>query len=340
MTISNPDLPLVSIVYLAYNQREALRESLRRMVHESGYPPGRLEVIVVDNASADGTSEIVAREHPQVRLVRNERNVGAPGWNAGFAIASGDYVLILDDDAYLPAGALEQAVRAAEAERADLVSFTVVSAFDPERPLNDDWRTGLLSYWGCAALVSRRAIDALGGYDPNMFIWGNEAELTMRLLDRGFRHLFLPEIVAVHMKERIVGWEPRRYRTNARHHAYVAGKLMHTVDAVAVVGNLLVNALITTVAENRTAIATLPLTIEGFVEGRRHRAPVRPIVSRAYRDNFRPFAASWRFVRTPLERWRAGGDAAAAHEQRERRQERYYAARPRFHPAGRASLSL
>jgi GT2 family glycosyltransferase len=330
----------VTIVFLAYNRIEALRETLPRMVGESGYPPDRLEVIVVDNASTDGTGDVIEREFPAVRLVRNERNVGAPGWNAGFQVATGDYVLILDDDAYLPEGALARAVNAAEEEHADLVSFTVVSSFDRDHPLNDDWRTGLLSYWGCAALVSRQAIDALGGYDPNMFIWGNEAELTMRLLDRGFRHLFLPEIVAIHMKERILGWEPRRYRTNARHHAYVAGKLMHTFDAAVVVANLLVGALITTVTENREAVETLPLTIEGYLEGRRHRQPVRPVVSRAYRDNFRPFAASWRFVRTPLERLRAQGDSRTAQLQRERRQERYYSQRPRFHPRGRASLSL
>jgi GT2 family glycosyltransferase len=209
----------VSVVVLAYNRRDQLLESLRQ-VQAGGYPAERLELIVVDNASTDGTAEAVTDRYPDVRLIRNAHNVGAPGWNAGFAVATGDYVLILDDDAYLPAGALERAVRAARAHDADLVSFSVVSSFDDSRRLNDDWDTGLLSFWGCAALLSAPALARLGGYDPELFIWANEAELTMRLLDGGFCHLHLPEVRAVHMKERIVAFEPRRYLVNARHHAY------------------------------------------------------------------------------------------------------------------------
>src|SRR5215212_3365382 len=89
--------PSVSIVFLAFNRREQLRESLRRMLVESGYPPDLLEVIVVDNNSDDGTAAMVREEHPEVRLIENEQNQGAAGWNAGFRIARGDYILILDD---------------------------------------------------------------------------------------------------------------------------------------------------------------------------------------------------------------------------------------------------
>src|SRR5262249_49428487 len=166
--------------------------ALDQMLSHGGYPESRLEVLVVDNASDDGTAGAVAEKFPLVRLVCNEHNFGAPGWNAGFALARGEYVLILDDDAYLRPGDLERVVRAAVAERAGLVSFSVVSSFDEEHPLNVDWRTGLLSYWGCAALLSRQALQAVGGYDPNIFIWANEVELTMRLLDHGFRHLHIP----------------------------------------------------------------------------------------------------------------------------------------------------
>jgi len=87
-------LPRVSVVFLAYNRRDALRESLQRMRVDSGYPAERLELIVVDNASSDDTAAMVEREHPSATLVRNERNVGAPGWNEGFRIANGDYVLV------------------------------------------------------------------------------------------------------------------------------------------------------------------------------------------------------------------------------------------------------
>jgi GT2 family glycosyltransferase len=328
------------VVFLAYNRRDALRESVTRMLHQSGYPRERLEVIVVDNASTDGTAGMLAEEALDVRLVTNAENLGAPGWNAGFAVARGDYILILDDDAYLPEGALREAVTAAEAEGADLVSFTVVSSFDSDHPLNDDWRTGLFSFWGCAALVSRRAMTALRGYDPDMFIWANEVDFTMRLLDAGFRHLFLPDVVAVHMKERITDWEPRRYRVNARHHAYIAAKLMRPLDAAVVVRNLLLNALLDTAAENREAIGTIPLVFAGVADGLRRRRPVRRPVSAAYRHHFRVFALSWRFLRGPVARWRARSGGADADAQRARRQDRYFTDRERFYPAGRGSLRI
>jgi GT2 family glycosyltransferase len=326
-------LPTVSVVFLAYDRREALAQALTRMLGDSGYPAAQLEVIVVDNASSDGTSEMVAADFPQVRLLRNEHNVGASGWNAGFRVAAGDYVLILDDDAYLERGGLEQAVTAAIAEGADLVSFTVVSSEAPDHRLNDDWRTGLLSYWGCAALLSRRALDSLGGYDPRMFIWANEAELTMRLLDAGFTHLFLPEVCAVHMKAAILDFEPRRYQINARHHAYIAGKLMRPADALVVLANLLLSAAIDTAVVDRRARGALGLVVRGALDGVRNRAPVRGVVSAAYRKNFRPFAGPLRFLRTPAERLGATDRSAE-------RQERYFNRRPRFNPPGRATLRL
>lgn len=333
------DLPLVSVVFLAYNRRDALSVSLRRMLDDSGYPAARLEVIVVDNASTDGTAEAVAGEFPQVRVIRSPENLGAPGWNLGFAVARGDYVLILDDDAYLRPGALEAAVRAAQAEDAGLVSFSVVSSFDEQHRLNDDWNTGLLSYWGCAALLSAPALRAVGGYDPDIFIWANEAELTMRLLDAGFRHLYLPDLEAIHMKEAIVAFEPRRYLVNARHHSYIAGKLLRPVDAVVTVGNIVGQAAIDTVKEDRVAAGAVKEAVAGFAAGLRRRRPVRPAVSTAYRRNFHPFISPLRFMRTPMDRVRSRGDEDTA-ALRDDRFTSFYAERAAFYPSGRASLKL
>lgn len=334
------DLPLVSAVFLAFNRKAELLTSLQRMLVESGYPRDRLEVVVVDNASSDGTDDEVRQQFPDVSVIRNTDNLGAPGWNSGFAVAAGDYVLILDDDAYLPPGDLERAVRAAESERAGLVSFSVVSAFDADHRLNDDWQTGLLSYWGCAALVRADAMRDLRGYDPNIFIWGNEAEFTMRLLDRGFRHLYMPEVCAVHVKERIVEFEPRRYLVNARHHGYIAGKLMTRADGASVVGNIVQHAAIDTIVENRMAITAIGEALAGYAEGNRYRSPVRPSVSAAYRRNFAPFAAPWQFMRSPRERLSSGGDRATAARQRQERYDRFFAPRAAFYPREQASLQL
>ncbi|MBX3468828.1 MAG: glycosyltransferase family 2 protein [Planctomycetes bacterium] len=74
------------------------------------------EVVVVDNASSDGTADRVAAAHPGIRLVRNAENAGyARAMNQAVRAATGDLVLLLNDDVLVPAGALPALVRALEA---------------------------------------------------------------------------------------------------------------------------------------------------------------------------------------------------------------------------------
>jgi hypothetical protein len=341
-TAADDDLPRVSAVFVAYNRREELDEALRRMRHESGYPADRLELIVVDNASADGTADMVRADHPDVTLIESGGNLGAPAWNQGFARASGEYVLILDDDAYMPPGALQRAARAARDEDAGLISFTIVSSFDASYRFNDSYKTGLLSFWGCAALVKRTALSELGGYDPNIFMWGNELDLTMRLLDRGYSHLHLPDVVGVHMKAppEQQKWEPRGVRTNARHWGYVAGKLMRPRDALLTASALASWTVVEGLTRDRTMLKGLVPVAAGFVAGVRNRQPVRPVVSRTYRTNFHTFAFPWRYWRTPADRWRAWRGTESADEQRARPRAAWFDERRRFYPEGRASLRL
>ncbi len=333
-------LPPVSVVFLAHNRKPELQEALRRMVSESGYPRDKLEVVVVDNNSDDGTVAMVHEHFPDVRVVRNARNLGAPGWNAGFKIAGGDYILILDDDAYLPPGGLEQAVTSAQEDDADLVSFTVVSSLEPGSRFTDSYRTGLLSYWGCAALVSRRALSALGGYDPNIFIWANELDFTMRLLDHGFRHLFLPEVEAVHMKRLVIGFDPLKHRMRSRHFAYVAAKSMRPRDALAVLTNMAMSQIVDVFVESPSAVRALLQIPLGLADGLRHRQRVRSDVSAAYRKNYRSFASPWRFMRQPAERLRSRRQDRLADTQRAQRQQAYFDERPEFFPTQRASLKI
>jgi GT2 family glycosyltransferase len=337
---SSDSLPLVSAVFLAHNRRDALHESLQQIMLDSGYPADCLEVIVVDNASTDGTPAMIRHDFPDVRLIETGSNLGAPGWNAGFAVAHGDYILILDDDAYLLPGGLELAVRAAEQEGASLVSFSVVSSEDRSYRFNDEWNTGLLSYWGCAALVDRAAVDQLGGYDPNIFVWGNELEFTARILDRGGPHLYLPDVVAVHMKAPGPTGGLTKTRRNFRHWSYAAAKLLRPVDALTVLTNLSLRVVLDALTDDRRTIRAIWDVIAGSVTGLRNRAPVRPIVSRTYRDQCWFFASPWRFVRSPRERWRAHRHGEDPDSQREARRMLYFAARSSVYPAGRASLKL
>ena len=89
--------PLVTVNILSFNRKDELRNTLSK-VFEQDYK--HIEVIVVDNASSDGSPEMVEKEFPAVNLIRLNKNIGIAGWNEGFRIAKGEYVLVLDDDSY------------------------------------------------------------------------------------------------------------------------------------------------------------------------------------------------------------------------------------------------
>jgi GT2 family glycosyltransferase len=343
-----PVPPLVSIVFLVYNRGAELRTSLHEMLERTDYDADRLEVIVVDNASDDGAGDMVEREFPQVRLIRREVNCGVSGWNDGFAVARGDWVLALDDDCYLPGDGLRRAIDAAEENEADLVSFAVRALDNPDYRFNERYRTGLLSYWGCAVLVRRSVLDALGGYDPEIFVWANELEFMLRFFDRGFRHLHLPEVEAVHMKETGRHWVEyfgmRSYRINARHFAYVAAKLMRRRDALGALVALIAIGVRDAVRHDKVAIKAVPESVKGFVHGLRHRRPVRPEVSRAYRMNFHSYASPWWVSRPPHELVR--GELVRLVKRRPKderpagRLTEYYAERERYYPDSAGTLQF
>src|SRR5687767_9484401 len=94
--------PLVSVVVVSYNTRDKLRRCLECIEREH-------EVIVVDNASADRSAEMVEADFPHVCLIRNEENRGfGAANNQGIAIAKGALVLLLNSDAYAEPGAISQ----------------------------------------------------------------------------------------------------------------------------------------------------------------------------------------------------------------------------------------
>jgi GT2 family glycosyltransferase len=341
------DRPTVTIVFLVYDRRDELRTSLRKMLVESDYDSDKVDVIVVDNASTDGSAAMVEEEFPQVRLIRRETNSGVSGWNDGFAVARGDYVLALDDDCYLPPDGLRRTIAAAREHDADLVSFKVISTADPDFVFSAKYRTGLFMFWGCAVLVRRQPLQQLEGYDPEIFVWANELEFMIRFFDRGYRHLHLPDVIAQHMKAPSTDagtWiDERGYRINARHWGYIAAKLLRRRDAAEALIALLARDIRDGLRVDRVALKAVPDTLKGFVHGLRHRAPVhKPELSRFYRRNFETFASPWWLAR-PVGQLVRGLPSELPTRGRGRptgRRDEYYAERARYYPEEPATLQF
>lgn len=110
--------PDISVVIVSYNVRELLRHCLHTILDQEV----RVEIIVVDNASADNTSEMIRQEFPQVQLLENKGNAGfSEGNNQGIRQAKGKYVLLLNPDTVLPPGSLRSLLGLAEKEGRDFL---------------------------------------------------------------------------------------------------------------------------------------------------------------------------------------------------------------------------
>lgn len=337
-------LPTVTIVFLVYNRCEELRISLEQMLERSDYDASLVDVVVVDNASEDGAAEMVATEFPQVRLIRREVNCGISGWNDGFAVAGGELVLVLDDDCYLPPDGLRRAVEAMREHDADLVSFAVSAAERPDYFFNRAYRTGLLSFWGCSVLIRRTVLEEIGGYDPDIFVWAHELEFMLRFFDHGYRHLHVPEIVSVHMKDADPSrhWKEyfgsRAYQFNSRHFAYIAAKQLRARDAFEALVALLTANVRDGVRHDRKALRAVGQTIAGYAKGLRRREPVKNRdVSRTYRLNFHSFASPWWLSRRPSEFL---GFEKADLPPVDDRVAHYFSERSRYYPEQSATLEF
>jgi GT2 family glycosyltransferase len=345
------ELPTVTIVFLVYNRRDELRRSLAHMTGDSDYPRELVDVIVVDNASEDGASEMVRAEFPDVRLITREANSGVSGWNDGLAVATGEYVLLLDDDCYLPPEGLRRAVEEARERDAHLVSFGVTSSEEPGHRFDRQYRTGLLTFWGCAALVRREVVERIGGYDPQIFVWANEVEFMLRFYDAGFRHLHLPEVEAVHMKNVRRGWAQnvgdRAYRMHFENVSYTAGKHLRLRHALGALTAVITTNLRDGVRGRPRAAGAVPGAVRGFVRGLRNRQPVRADISRIYRHHFLSFASPW-WVSRPLPLFLLGIPGALVRRVAGRRRraahpgrwDEYFARGARYYPTSAATLEL
>jgi len=224
-------IPTVSIAVLNYQRRNALREALEG-ARAQRYPV--LEIIAVDNASTDGSAEMVRDEFPDVRLVSLERNLAAAGRNAGVAAAKGDVVVTIDNDVrFTTPDDVTRAVDAfARYPRAAVVNFTILgsdgalSRRDWCHPRDlDAWaeREFLTDYVLEGASACRRdAFLAAGGYWPPFFIGHEGWDLALRLMEAGHDLVYTPTVKVRHLVDQSVRPSNRIYYTFTRNAIWVA----------------------------------------------------------------------------------------------------------------------
>jgi GT2 family glycosyltransferase len=234
------DTPLVTIAVLNYQRKDTLRQALARALEQS-YPA--LEVLVVDNASTDGSGRMVAEEFPSVRLVRLPENVGCAARNAGVAAARGEIVVTIDNDVFLTdAFAVSRAVaRFAAHPSVACVNFQVQDA--EGRLSHRDWcHPRAAAAWSGqefltdyvlegASAVRRSAFLAVGGYWPELFLGHEGLDLALRLLEAGHDLLYTPAVAVRHVVSAEARPKDRIYYTFLRNGVWIALRHHRPLDA-------------------------------------------------------------------------------------------------------------
>lgn len=201
----------VTVVVVARNARAQLCRTLR----ELRALPERPAIVVVDDASDDGTAGEVARELPEAELIALEQHTGSVARNAGVERAATPYVAFSDADSWWEPGALAEAARLLERHpRLGLVNGRILvgeeRSEDPicremaASPLPGDGSlpgSPLLSFMAGAAVVRRSAFLEAGGFEPRLVTGGEEELLGCDLAAAGWELRYVPQIVARHHPE-------------------------------------------------------------------------------------------------------------------------------------------
>jgi GT2 family glycosyltransferase len=234
--------PDVSIVIVSWNTREVLGECLSSIMLPAARSEAyisqevevdglRCEVIVVDNASHDGTPEMVRQRFPSVRLIANDENIGfARANNQAFRVSSSRYLLMLNPDTRIQPGALRTLVEFVDRHpRAGAAGPRIVDSdgslqtscypaptlarelwrlfhldeihpygcYDMERwDTNRAWAADAIL--GACMLLPRKAVDEVGPLDEDFFIYSEEIDLCKRLRERGWGVYWIPQAVVMH----------------------------------------------------------------------------------------------------------------------------------------------
>lgn len=211
----------ISVIILNHNGRGYLEDCLSSVLVQS-YPD--YEVIVVDNASSDGSPELVGERFPQAQLIRNQRNLGYPGgMNVGLRKARGELLALLNEDTVVRENWLAELAQAFEMDaKIGIVGCKILFAdgrtiqhaggiMRYPQALPDHYGYGQLDegqhdqmrevdYVTGAALAIRRSLfEEIGNFDEEFFpCYYEETDLCFRGREAGYKVVYLPQAVVIH----------------------------------------------------------------------------------------------------------------------------------------------
>lgn len=228
----------LSLIILNYNTRDLLRSCLQS-IHNSQSTIHNLEVIVVDNASNDGSLEMIKNDFPKIKLITNHQNYGfAKGNNIGIKEAKGKYILLLNSDTVVEKDTLPMMVKFMEDNPmvgvatcrvelsdgtldpachrgfptpwASLTYFLGLEKLFPKSKLfaqyhqtykNLNKAHEIDSPTGAFYLIRREVIEQVGLLDEDYFMYGEDLDWSYRIKKAGWKIMYAPDVKITHFKK-------------------------------------------------------------------------------------------------------------------------------------------
>ena len=218
--------PDVTAVISTHNRWSELSQTLRRL---GGIDYPALRVIVVDNASDDGTRSLLRRHFPHVRLVPHSANRPLRGYNLAFSLVTTPYVLVLDDDSAPRPGTLSAMVEQIEKTPGAGAAAANILGPDGMSEWGNAGRVAFSADWynliGCGFLARTSVIRKAGGYKETFELYYNDLDLALRMLALGHCILYSSTWIVDHRRtpvsrvpERKLFYELRNFPSLTRRH--------------------------------------------------------------------------------------------------------------------------
>jgi GT2 family glycosyltransferase len=240
------DLPLISTIILNWNGKEYLHPCLQSVKGQT-YP--NIEIILVDNASTDGSIDYIKNFFPDVRLFINHENLGYGGGNnRGIIEARGRYMFVLNNDTEIEKGCVEALWRCIETslrigvttpkivlyDRRDIIDAAGLTIYPDglsigrgrlEPQENYSRREEVFFGSGCASLYRREMLEEIGLFDADFFAYGEDTDLGWRARLSRWEAYYVPEAVVYHHHSKKFGtYSPMKAFLVERNRIWVAWK--------------------------------------------------------------------------------------------------------------------
>ena len=198
----------ITVVVLTHTRLREVSQTVERLLRLPEHPA----IIVVDNGSTDGTSVLLARRFPTIRVMTLERNIGAAARNVGIRAAQTSYVALCDDDTWWAAGSLRRAADLLD-RHPQVAVLTARVLVGPEgredptcrrmeqsplAPPRNVSGTPVLGFLAGASMIRRAAFLSVGGFEPRFFLGGEEALVAVDLATAGWQIVYVREVIVHH----------------------------------------------------------------------------------------------------------------------------------------------